>query len=214
MKEPSSSRKRCLKKLLTDLRTLTPQALSVLDVGCGWGTGFLRMGKKQYSEIVGIEPNEVQATQARNPVGVKVYNEPYSDECFAENRFDVITFIQVMEHLPDPLAAMRAAHIHLKPGGVLADEVPSFNNPRVLLYRLTRISWFARSDFIPTHISYFTANTLSTCVALSGFVIKEIQTGNYAAKMGLGRRIGWFVDFISNYFRIGGITLFAIKRCA
>jgi 2-polyprenyl-3-methyl-5-hydroxy-6-metoxy-1,4-benzoquinol methylase len=154
------------------------------------------MGKKQYSEIVGIEPNEVQATQARNSVRVQVYNEPYSDECFAENRFDVITFIQVMEHLPDPLAAMRAAYRHLKPGGMLVIEVPSFNNPRVLLSRLTRISWFVRSDFIPTHISYFTAKTLSTCVRKSGFVVKKIQIGNYAAKMGLGHKIGWFVDFI------------------
>lgn len=207
----SSQEKRRLEKLFSDLKLLAPNGQKVLDVGCGWGTGFLKMAKQHFPEVAGVEPNEVQAAYAARTIGVTVYNKPYDDGCFVDSQFDVISFIQVMEHLPDPKSVLKTANRHLKPGGVLVIEVPSFNNPRVLLYRLTRIPWFARSDFISTHLFYFTAKSISMCVRQSGFAVKALQTGNYSAKLGLGCRIGRFLDTISNRFGIGGITLFATK---
>lgn len=213
-RNPSPIRQRCMEKLLIDLKRLLPNVtdMSLLDVGCGWGNGLLRIAKAYYLEVVGVEPNSIKAQYASREIGITVKAESYHAKSFPPSRFDVITFIQVMEHLSDPLAAMRAAYKHLKLGGILVVEVPSFNSPRVLAYRVTSISAFARRDFIPQHIFFFTPSVIAQLAVASGFCVKEIYTGNYATKIGFGGFWGSSMDYISNCLRIGGITLFAEKK--
>jgi cyclopropane fatty-acyl-phospholipid synthase-like methyltransferase len=197
--------------ILNDLNRLVPKATSLLDVGCGWGSGFLRIAKSYYPEIVGLEPNHVQAQYVSGKIDVSVKAESYHADSFPPSRFDIISFIQVMEHLTDPIGAMNNAYKHLKDGGIMVVEVPSYNNPRVLLYQLTRISRIAKVDFIRPHLFYFTPKTLSRCAVASGFVIEGIRTGSYAVKAGLEGVIGKSIDRLADLTGIGGITLYARK---
>ena len=118
----------------------------LLDVGCGNGEFIDVMSKKGLS-CVGLEPNLTQARSVKESTGLPVVNDVLKEGLFPPASFDVVTFIQVLEHLLDPLEALRIANSFLKPGGMVVIDVPSYDNPRFLLYRVTGIKRVVRRDF-------------------------------------------------------------------
>lgn len=69
-------------------------------------------------------------------------------------RFDAIIFNQVMEHLPDPAAALRELHRVLKPGGRMIATAPLFYEEHEVpydFYRYTQFGWrhlMAQAGFV------------------------------------------------------------------
>jgi 2-polyprenyl-3-methyl-5-hydroxy-6-metoxy-1,4-benzoquinol methylase len=99
----------------------------LLDVGCGPGE-FLKEAQKIGFEPWGVDiaPRNVEA--ARNTYGLNnVYLGDLPDivrEHGAE-RFDVVTFFEIVEHLADPKAFIAMAKKLLKPGGYIVITVPN-----------------------------------------------------------------------------------------
>ncbi|BAJ30586.1 MULTISPECIES: methyltransferase domain-containing protein [Kitasatospora] len=100
----------------------------VLDVGCGPGTITADLAELVGPDgrVVGVEPGaEVLAEAARHAAGrglanlsyevADVYELPYADASF-----DVVHAHQVLQHLPDPVAALREMRRVTAPGGVIA----------------------------------------------------------------------------------------------
>lgn len=164
----------------------------VLDVGCGRGE-FLTSLKKTGLRVVGVEPDLSLASFVQDKHGIQVIASMYKDDLFPPSSFDAISFIQVVEHLQNPLETLSMAHTHLKSDGLLVVDVPSFNNPRIIAYRLTRIASLVQSDFIPSHCHYFTRRTLSQLVEKAGFRVLKAQTGRYSVK---------FSENISSYLTL------------
>ena len=76
-----------------------------------------------------------------------------ADAAFPDASFDVLTLFEVLEHLRDPGAVLAEARRILKPGGLLAVQVPNDLDA----YR----AWLSRSDnrwwvIPPLHLFYFT----------------------------------------------------------
>lgn len=106
------------------LPRLRPDA-EVLDLGCGPGTITLGLAQRA-GQVVGLDFSEAMVEQARElatdsgasnitfDVG-SAYELPYSD-----GSFDVVYAHQVMQHLADPVRAVREAHRVLRPGGLVA----------------------------------------------------------------------------------------------
>ena len=100
-----------------------------LDVGCGYG-GFLRAFAEAGFETVGIEIRANLAELSRANVA-DVSNAAVIEGDFlaqtpgALGSFDCITCNDVIEHVKDPIAAMRAIAAMLRPGGVLFMEIPN-----------------------------------------------------------------------------------------
>jgi len=182
----------------------------VLDVGCGNGE-WLASLKDDGFDVYGVEPDPLSASFVEEKLGIQVYSSMYQPALFSPGSFDVITFIQVLEHMENPLETLSVAYMHLAPGGLLVIDVPSFNNPRILLYRLIRWKRLVRKDFIPSHCYYYTPRTLSTIVKRAGFHIISIETGHYTVKLGMNNIAMRFVDKVANRMGIGGITLYGIK---
>ncbi len=97
---------------------------SVLDVGCGGGILSESMAK-QGANVTGLdmgrEPLEVAGLHALES-GIKVnYIQETVEEHAAKypNHYDVITCMEMLEHVPDPLSVIRACETLLKPGGDL-----------------------------------------------------------------------------------------------
>ena len=103
----------------------------VLDVGCGPGTitvGFA--DRVAPGEVVGIDPAEAVLDEARRfaaerqadaqhaRVAFRV-GDVYSLE-FADDSFDVVHAHQVLQHLTDPVAALREMRRVTRPGGLVA----------------------------------------------------------------------------------------------
>lgn len=183
----------------------------ILDVGCGRGEFLVTLQQEGGFNVVGLEPNIALAQFVREMEGISVVSKMYSTDLFPENTFDAITFIQVFEHLEQPLSTLAAAYKNLNKGGVIVIDVPSFNNPRIFAFRLLRLKALVRKDFIPAHCYYYTRNTLSKLVEKSGFKVEKIVTGRYVIKSGINNFAMRSIDRLANYLGIGGITLYARK---
>jgi predicted SAM-dependent methyltransferase len=151
------------------------------------------------------------ATWVQEQYEVQVINAMYHSRLFSKRVFDAVTFIQVLEHLENPLEILCAAYSHLKPGGLLVVDVPSFNNPRVIAYRATRCKRLVRMDFIPSHCHYYTRRTLVNLVREAGFQVVRVETGRYGVKFGKQGLMIRMIDRIACWLGVGGITLYAVK---
>lgn len=106
------------------LPRLRPDA-EVLDVGSGPGTITLGLARRA-SRVVGLDLSEAMVEQASGraadggatntdfEVG-SAYELPHDDESF-----DVVYSHQVMQHLAEPVRALREAYRVLRPGGLVA----------------------------------------------------------------------------------------------
>ena len=103
----------------------------VLDVGCATGTlgGALRA---EGFRVTGVEPLDAAAAMARgrlDDVFVGMADDFLTQR--ADQRFDAIVFADVLEHMPDPGAALRRAAAHLAAGGVIVASVPNVTHASV-----------------------------------------------------------------------------------
>ena len=96
----------------------------VLDIGCGGG--ILAEGMAQRgAQVTGIDMAELSLQVARMHLHESELDIDYqlsTAEAFAENHaaeFDIITCLEMLEHVPDPASIISSASRMLKPDGVL-----------------------------------------------------------------------------------------------
>lgn len=113
-------RARLLTKLLRN-RTRSAGPRRLLDVGCGDGR-FLDAATASGWTPFGIELSwdAVRRLGRRH----RVLTGPLQ-ALRPEPRFAAVTFWDVLEHIPDPLATLREATLRLEPGGLVAVSLPS-----------------------------------------------------------------------------------------
>src|SRR5882757_6132468 len=97
----------------------------VLDVGCGPGTITLDIaGRVTPGRVVGVDASAAVIEQAqRDAAGVDNVEFATGDIYaldFADASFDVVHAHQVLQHLPDPIGALREMRRVCKPDGVVA----------------------------------------------------------------------------------------------
>jgi 2-polyprenyl-6-hydroxyphenyl methylase/3-demethylubiquinone-9 3-methyltransferase len=94
----------------------------VLDVGCGGGILTESMAI-HHAEVTGIDLGVAPLDVARLHLlesGLQVDYQKISAESLAEQRpasFDVVTCMEMLEHVPDPASTIQACHDLVKPGG-------------------------------------------------------------------------------------------------
>lgn len=97
----------------------------VLDAGCGTGRGTSRLAQ-QGADVIAIDLgiNLVRYTRERyvcKPTVGSILELP-----FANGAFDVVFSTEVIEHTPDPYAALREMYRVVKPGGHLVVSTPGW----------------------------------------------------------------------------------------
>lgn len=126
-------------------------ATSLLDVGCGTGNLLELVHKHSSLRCVGIELNSKRAQYARRVANCDIYQIPIED-FKSESRFDVITMINVLSHIPSLDHLFLSLHSLLAPHGKLILKVSEMT---------TRVNKKAVFDWgIPDHLHFQGTNTI------------------------------------------------------
>ena len=136
----------------------------LLDVGCGWGF-FLGAAKERGWQPFGLEPLPAHAVYARATFGAQILTDVVRETSYPRDYFDAITAFQVFEHLPEPSDVLQKLARFLRPGGVLAIEVPNIDTWTVrLLGRHHR-------HYVQDHLNFFSRQTLAKLLQEHGFEV-------------------------------------------
>ena len=100
-----------------------PSVTRLLDVGCARG-GFGQALARRGIEIWGIEIDEAPAAIARQRLASVIVGA-YPEAMPEGLTFDCISFIDVLEHMVNPVGALLAAHSHLVDGGYVVASIPN-----------------------------------------------------------------------------------------
>ncbi len=177
------------------------QSGTVLDVGCGSGN-FLRCMKEAGFSAFGIEPSKSGSEYGREAHGVDIYHGMIDDYLTVNygRVFDVVTLLNVLEHLTDPAGALSQLGQVLAPDGVLAIVVPDarFHDLVGRLRRFAGVSdpyWIEQpksflSGFkLPDHLCSFQPSTIASLLRRCGFRIVTIESAPVVFNAELGRNV-------------------------
>ncbi|MGB1272505.1 MAG: bifunctional 2-polyprenyl-6-hydroxyphenol methylase/3-demethylubiquinol 3-O-methyltransferase UbiG [Endozoicomonas sp.] len=112
----------------------------VVDIGCGGGILSESMARRG-ADVMGIDMGEAPLSVARlhsMETGVEVNYRQITAEELAEEmsgEFDVVTCLEMLEHVPDPASVIKACARLLKPGGQVFFATIN-RNPKSFLFAI------------------------------------------------------------------------------
>jgi len=147
----------------------------LLDIGCGPGY-FSRAAIGSGFTVTGLEPSS-EAAKYASGLGVEVINDFFADHIAdeLEGKYDVISMILVLEHIPNPLSFLKRAYRVLKSGGLLF--VISPNDYSHFQLTLKQHLGFQPWWVSPLqHINYFDINSIQKLLSRIGLNTVELTT--------------------------------------
>jgi SAM-dependent methyltransferase len=140
---------------------------TMLDLGCGYRADLLTVVAKDVPRAVGVDLEIDPAHAAANNI-IAIDGEVVEtlDTLDAES-FACITLISVLEHLPNPQAALNGIHRVLAPGGTAIVHVPTWLGKPVLEVMAFRCG--IGTDSIDDHRTYYRIAELWPMVIGAGF---------------------------------------------
>ena len=133
---------------------------ALLDLGCGSGSFLRELRRDPRWRGVGCDLSRAALAQAAGQ-GLPVW---LGDLTAARGPLDAATLWEVLEHLPDPLAALRELRRLLRPGGLLLLSTPNAASLQAAAWG----PWWAGWD-PPRHLHLFTPRTLARALVAAGF---------------------------------------------
>lgn len=102
-----------------------PDNADILEAGCGTGGSLAMLAR--YGRLHGMDLTEIALELARSRNIGEIRRGCLPDEIpFADRRFDLIVSLDVIQHVGDDIAALKALRERLKPGGYLVVTVPAY----------------------------------------------------------------------------------------
>ncbi|MCZ6602815.1 MAG: class I SAM-dependent methyltransferase [Planctomycetota bacterium] len=141
-------------------RHLPPSGSKVLDIGCAGG-GYLEAAAAFGYDAVGLEPSRFLVEQGRQR-GLQIEAGSIESHPFSAGSFDLVSFWDVIEHVPDPKAAIVEAARLLRPDGVLLINYPDIGTWQARI--AGRRFWWILS----VHLHHFSRRTLAEACRRSG----------------------------------------------
>ncbi len=147
---------------LAKLRSLTRPSATVLDVGCGNGKVgvFLQAAG---AVVDGIEPAQSRLEVARTRL--RYVSDGWVSAGFDDpglrDQYDVVAFLDVLEHMPDPVETLDWAVGRLAPGGAIFAMIPNSAHWS-FRWKMLRGDWTYTAHgglFDRTHLRFFSPET-------------------------------------------------------
>jgi 2-polyprenyl-3-methyl-5-hydroxy-6-metoxy-1,4-benzoquinol methylase len=158
---------------LKAIKKIKGEGSKLLDVGSNMGF-YLRIAKQMGFNAEGVEPSPSLANLCEKEWGIKVHNGFLEEVNLPEKHYDVISLIDVFEHVTNPSELLISAGKILKDDGIIAIKVPNgdYNISKQKLANLAGKSgmdiWDCRE-----HVAHYTYATFKKMAEKSGFKIKQ-----------------------------------------
>jgi len=167
----------------------------LLDVGCALGF-FMGAAEEAGWHTTGVDVSPYAARYARDLVGRDVHCGEIDQVDLGDTAFDVITLWDVVEHMVDPLAQLRACRRRLVDGGLIVISTPDIGS---VTARLTGARWmgFKLAD---EHVYYFSRPTITRLLREAGFEIVDVRPiGKYVTLGFFFKRLELYAEHVANF---------------
>jgi 2-polyprenyl-3-methyl-5-hydroxy-6-metoxy-1,4-benzoquinol methylase len=151
----------------------------VLDIGCSTGnTGVMLKERGLCQWVSGVELFEQTASIARTRLDHVVVS-PIEEalEQIADQSFDCILCLDVLEHLVDPWRVLEQLSKKLKPQGVLITSIPNIRHVSILLklFLLGRWTYTDSGILDRTHLRFFTKQSVLSLLDLPQLHLEKVS---------------------------------------
>lgn len=147
---------------LDKIEKIIPEKGKLLDIGAATGY-FLEMAGQRGWEATGVEISEYASEKARVK-GLNIINGVLEDADLSNETFDVITFFDLIEHVPDPKTQLLTAYKFLKKYGLIVVNTPDSNS---FYAKIMGKYWHAIAP--PEHLAIFNQPNFSLLLKKCGF---------------------------------------------
>ncbi len=168
-------RRAIISNLLKEAATQRKQNdLKILDIGCGTGANLpmLRAAATAKGRVVGVDFSELALAFAGSNLDSQTTNDQASVGLsqadalhlpFADGSFDVVTMLDVLEHLEDDAGALCEVQRVLRPGGAYVWSVPAYQH-----------LWSAHDEALH-HFRRYERRDLARLLKRSGFAVHRLS---------------------------------------
>jgi len=142
-----------------------PGSYKMLDVGSGLGVFPHAMAKRGY-HVTALDPDPQAVEHIRNHVKVPVLCGDFF-EVTSPERYDLIAFNKVLEHVEDPVAMLRRAASFLNKGGVFYVELPDGE--------MAQNAGAGREEFFIDHLHVFSFASITLLALRADFAALQVE---------------------------------------
>ena len=160
-------------------RVLPRRPATAADIGCG-GVYLLQQVKASGLTVKGIDPSPVTVEAGRR-AGIEIIQSFYPKPAL-EEKFDVLFHYDVLEHIEDPVAFLRAHKANLADGGGLVFAVPDCTH---------HIALGDVSMVLHEHLNYFDKDSLANTARWS---VDVLRCRGRLGPAGVGEGYGLFAE--------------------
>ncbi|MBB5713717.1 bifunctional 2-polyprenyl-6-hydroxyphenol methylase/3-demethylubiquinol 3-O-methyltransferase UbiG [Sphingomonas aerophila] len=171
---------------------------TALDLGCGAGLlcePLARLG----AEVTGIDaaPENIVAAEAHAALsGLPITYRPGSIAAIGAASFDLVTSLEVIEHVDDPASFIRGLAGALAPGGLMILSTPN----RTPLSRIAMIGIAEGTGMIPrgTHDwhKFLTPAELTDLLVAAGLVVRDVRGLSFSPARGFELSDSTALDYL------------------
>lgn len=157
---------------------LIPQNKKVLDVGCNVGNLGEKLIKEKKCEVWGIDYSikAIELAKGRLTKAI-VFDLENEGVPFLEEKFDVIVFADVLEHLKNPELVLRKFSTILSDEGIIVVSVPNVANIHIRSNLFFGRWNYEESGILDrTHLKFFTKKTIRESILNSDYNIIKIKS--------------------------------------
>ena len=164
-----------------------------LDVGCGRGE-VVRAAQERGWQAEGCDLSAEFVQYAREVNGVEAHAATLEQMRYPDASFDVVTLVEVIEHLYEPAETVRELSRVVKPGGLVYLSTPNeesiYQSLGNLYYKARGRDWVV--NLCPTwnlyHIHGFSPRLLRRVLEGNDFAVEElvVYPGTFAVPRGAG----------------------------
>jgi SAM-dependent methyltransferase len=137
------------------------QPLRILDAGCGTGALLDRLMSQPGVELFGLDYSGQALAYTRGRGHVRLVQGDLTRLPFPDGTFDVITALDVVEHIRDDERALQEVYRVLRSGGVLLVSVPAF-----------QFLW-GPHDTALQHFRRYTVGEMAALMRRAGFAVAK-----------------------------------------